>query len=268
MRILLKAIAIFLILQTPCFAGVNNITEEDGSPSLFPWKMKFPNGSVTDNLDGTASVAAGAPTNADYLVGTANGSLSAEIVVGTSPGGELGGSWASPTIDDGLSVADWTMTGNFVIPQGSNPTVDAAGEVSVDTSATSGSMLRFYGDAAYALPGWQQKSFCITAATSAADMAVPISFPTAVTIRKVRVLCVGGTNWIGQLAKCDSNGGSCSAVDSSDITATAGTTSDDDGSLSAAGVTANSFMGIITTSVSGTNTRLLMIFYYTHDAVA
>lgn len=40
----------------------------------------------------------GAPTDADYLVGTANGSLSAEIVVGTSPGGELGGTWASPTV--------------------------------------------------------------------------------------------------------------------------------------------------------------------------
>lgn len=41
----------------------------------------------------------GAPTDADYLVGTASGSLSAEIVVGTSPGGELGGTWASPTVD-------------------------------------------------------------------------------------------------------------------------------------------------------------------------
>jgi hypothetical protein len=41
----------------------------------------------------------GAPTTADYLVGTANAGLSAEIVVGTSPGGELGGTWASPTVD-------------------------------------------------------------------------------------------------------------------------------------------------------------------------
>lgn len=39
------------------------------------------------------------PTSADYLVGTADAGLSNEIVVGTSPGGELGGTWASPTVD-------------------------------------------------------------------------------------------------------------------------------------------------------------------------
>jgi len=41
----------------------------------------------------------GAPTTADYLTGTAQAGLSAEIVVGTAPGGELGGTWASPTVD-------------------------------------------------------------------------------------------------------------------------------------------------------------------------
>lgn len=61
--------------------------------------------------DGTAVVggAGGAPSTADYLVGTANGGLSAEIVVGTAPGGELGGSWASPTLDDSLTVTGWDM---------------------------------------------------------------------------------------------------------------------------------------------------------------
>lgn len=44
-------------------------------------------------------VSSPAPANADYLVGTANATLSAEIVVGASPGGELGGTWASPTVD-------------------------------------------------------------------------------------------------------------------------------------------------------------------------
>ena len=43
--------------------------------------------------------AGGVPTDADYLVGTANGDLSAEIVVGATPGGELGGTWGAPTVD-------------------------------------------------------------------------------------------------------------------------------------------------------------------------
>ena len=49
--------------------------------------------------DPLGAAAARAPADADYLVGTANGGLSNEIVVGTTPGGELGGTWGSPTVD-------------------------------------------------------------------------------------------------------------------------------------------------------------------------
>lgn len=41
----------------------------------------------------------GAPADATYLVTTSNAELSNEVVVGTSPAGELGGTWASPTVD-------------------------------------------------------------------------------------------------------------------------------------------------------------------------
>lgn len=49
----------------------------------------------------TQSLAPGgaAPANVNYLVGTGSASLSNEIAVGTSPGGELGNTWASPTVD-------------------------------------------------------------------------------------------------------------------------------------------------------------------------
>lgn len=49
--------------------------------------------------DQTGSEGGGAPTGATYLVATANGGLSAEVVVGATPGGELGGTWDAPTVD-------------------------------------------------------------------------------------------------------------------------------------------------------------------------
>ena len=61
-------------------------------------------GTVTFDGTGGASTVTiqtgtDAPVGADYLVGTANGTLTAEIAVGTTPGGELGNTWASPTLD-------------------------------------------------------------------------------------------------------------------------------------------------------------------------
>lgn len=41
----------------------------------------------------------GAPVGATYLVTTAHADLTAEEVVGLTPGGELGGTWAVPTVD-------------------------------------------------------------------------------------------------------------------------------------------------------------------------
>ena len=81
------------------------VEEADGAPSVKNVRtIKVTNASLTDNGNHSVSIATGgggggAPTDADYLVGTANAGLSAEIVVGATPGGELGGTWASPTVD-------------------------------------------------------------------------------------------------------------------------------------------------------------------------
>lgn len=83
-----------------------------------------------------AAPAAAAPTNADYLVGTANGTLSAEIVVGTTPGGELGGTWASPTVDtthSGSSHADVQAAAEAASI--AKTIVDAKGDLIVATAA-------------------------------------------------------------------------------------------------------------------------------------
>jgi len=47
----------------------------------------------------TGGGAAGAPVDAAYLVTTSDPDLTSEVVVGATPGGELGGTWASPTVD-------------------------------------------------------------------------------------------------------------------------------------------------------------------------
>lgn len=87
----------------------------------------------------------GAPSDADYLVGTANATLTAEIVAGTAPGGSLGGTWASPTIDDlfllntgdiGTGVYDFGGADSFEIPNAAAPTTDATGEIALDTTIT------------------------------------------------------------------------------------------------------------------------------------
>lgn len=94
-----------------------------------------------------AEASSGAPTNADYLVGTANGSLSNEIVVGTTPGGELGGTWASPTVDASHSgsthaavqaAAEATAAAALAAHTGDTSDAHDASAISVDSTTLSG----------------------------------------------------------------------------------------------------------------------------------
>jgi len=50
-------------------------------------------------VKGGGAEGSSAPSDADYLVGTADPDLSNEIVVGATPSGELGNTWASPTVN-------------------------------------------------------------------------------------------------------------------------------------------------------------------------
>jgi len=64
----------------------------------------------------TAGGGTGAPVAAHYLVGEAHADLTEEIVVGATPGGELGGTWASPTVDathSGSAHADYVPNSLF-----------------------------------------------------------------------------------------------------------------------------------------------------------
>lgn len=97
-----------------------------------------PSGAISFTPDGiiaatdvqTAIVELSTDLNTpDYLVGTASSSLAAEIVVGTSPGGELGGSWSSPTVDA-------THAGSTHLTLGTSPSTQASGDSAAGGSAS------------------------------------------------------------------------------------------------------------------------------------
>ncbi len=111
--------------------------------------------------------------------------------------------------------------------------------------------------------GTQSKSFMITNPTSSADSPT-WETPVGITISAVHLLCVGGTNVVGQLWEYDTNGANGATVDASDITGTAGTTVNDDGSLSNPSIDAGDWVGWKTTSVSGAVNKALITFDYTN----
>lgn len=81
---LFAAFILCLIVSSNSFASVNNITEEDGSPSIYPWKLKVSNGTLTDNGDGSASLTTGGGGGG----GTPGGS---DTEVQFNDGGSFGG---------------------------------------------------------------------------------------------------------------------------------------------------------------------------------
>ena len=83
-----------LLICSQSFAGVNNITEEDGSPSVYPWKVKFTNGTVTDNGDGTASVAiTGGPGGGGGNVNTSDIAEVPYFITRTNVSGDVNNLW-------------------------------------------------------------------------------------------------------------------------------------------------------------------------------
>ena len=169
-------------------------------------------------------------------------------------------------IDWGAIGADYDSAGTFSVPAGTNPTSSANGQVSIDTSSGAGGGLRIYSGAGYTLPAYQTKSFVITNPSATSDYSI-WKAPYNITIRAIHVLCTAGTNIIGGLDEADANGANVSAIDS-DITGTAGTNANDDGTLTNPTVDSADYLNWHTTSISGVPTSVTVTFEYTADQVS
>lgn len=103
-------------------AGVKGLVPSTGLPvsgvtgGTANMCAQFTAGGVLSSAGSACGSGGGAPTGVNYLVGTADGTLTNEIVVGTAPSGELGGTWASPLLADNVTVSGWTLGGTTTIP--------------------------------------------------------------------------------------------------------------------------------------------------------
>jgi hypothetical protein len=163
--------------------------------------------------------------------------------------------------DAGLAVnyapsADPVFTSSVNVPNGTGPTVDAAGEVAVDTTTD---QFQFYGGAKRALPSIKHMSFVMPAPVAGDDFLL-MKAPYGMTILTIKGVLAGSTNVVGQLQECDSSGASCADLDS-DITFNGGEDADD-GTLTDSTITSGNWIAWKTTSVSATPTFLTVTVTY------
>lgn len=166
-----------------------------------------------------------------------------------------------------LTVNSTFQAGSTVIIQnGTNPTVSQAGQIAIDTSATSGDAIRYYGDAQYVLSAYQSKSIVVMSPDVNSDVSAWL-VPYSITIKKIRLFCKDGTSIIGGLLECDNTGSNCVSVDTALLSANANTIAADDGSLSNPGIAAGNILSWDTGTTVGNVNYELVTYEYTVDAV-
>ena len=155
--------------------------------------------------------------------GFTTGNLSFDGTASTS------GNWTA-----NAGVWDMGALSSFEIPNATAPTVDANGEVAVDTT---GGQFLFYSDEVNVLMA--TKSFAFNYGSGSFDLTNNqqyVQFHEPITITAIDCFVTSGTSAQIEIEECDANGANCATTDAA-ITCT---TSDvaDDGSLSNASIDA------------------------------
>lgn len=127
--------ASIVLAAAPASALVSSVTEEDGSPDPYPWQVKFPNGSLTDNGDNTVSITFGAGsgdiegvTAGNGLTGGGTSGTVTLDVVGTALEIEVGAN--SIGLPDDVTIGDdLTVTGDLLVDTTTLVAVAASNQV-------------------------------------------------------------------------------------------------------------------------------------------
>lgn len=214
-------------------------------------------------VDATLTALAGLNSTAGVVVQTGADAFTKRTITGTA--NEIAvangdGASAAPTISLPATI-DLGGKTSFEIPNGAGgTTVDAAGEVCVDTSSAT---LNFHnGSAEVVLNPVRQASMLVELPTASDDLPI-LRFDAASTLVKVAYALGGSTNWVGQVQEADDAIGTSAAdTQAADTTVTGGTVVT---SFSNATFDAGDYARLKTTSVSGTPTWVHVTLYWRQD---
>lgn len=237
---------------------------DDADEATFKATVNLEIGTDVQAYDADLGAIAGLSSNG-IIARTGAGTASVRTITGTSNEISVSngdGVSGNPTLSLPTTI-DLGGKTSFEIPNGAGgTTLDTTGEIGIDSTSKT---LNFYDGAnEVVLNPIQSKSVTILAPVAGDDFPLH-RFDVAVTLTKVSYLCLGGTNWIGQAVEMDANGGTATDVHSADITATAGTVNTST-TFSNASLDAGDYLGIETTSISGTPTSLTITVYYRENA--
>lgn len=146
------------------------------------------------------------------------------------------------------------------VPSGASPTVDAAGEIAVDTTSD---QLIYYGGAKRAITYKKQIDFAVKTPVDADDFLL-FKAQTAMTITDIHVIAQGGTSISVDIQECNSSGASCATVDAAITADTDG--AEDDGALSNGTIDAGDWVKVVLGAPSGTVNYLAGSIYYVETA--
>lgn len=143
-------VVFFTVLSSFALAQISsrmNIEETDGSPSVFPWKLKVSTGSLTDNGDGTATLSTGGGGGGDFAPSSGSPNyihnretlqVGATFYVSSGTVGGLTARTSSVTVTSNLVISTTVFLGSDPGTSGQVLTSSGPGQVPVWTTPSGG----------------------------------------------------------------------------------------------------------------------------------
>lgn len=185
-------------------AGVPSWTTQGSGPHAF----NDTNNTVSGRTTGTFVRATGATTYdwSDYILSGTTGQTytfpsATTTVVGAGSANTFTG------------VNDFGGATSLEIPNGASPTVDAAGEIAIDTTSD---QIKYYGGAERVIPYKKTFSVVVPSVAATDDMLI-MKAPYGMTLTAIDCIVSAATSATINIQECDSAGANCTDTATSDL---------------------------------------------------